>query len=102
MGRPSIRENGHSPRIVFTIPSNPAACQVVAQLLIAPCIKRMRGVEQPDCFPVTVKATLKGDDLQCDKGLLSFHRVNVQFKGGKVRRRYANLPRQSIYDPFRR
>ncbi|GMH73555.1 hypothetical protein TL16_g06225 [Triparma laevis f. inornata] len=81
--RPSIRENGHSPRICFTVPSNAAICPLITQLLISPCIKKMRGVEGADCLPVVTKAVVK-DDLVQNKNLTTLHRVNVKFSGGRL------------------
>ncbi|GMH52597.1 hypothetical protein TrST_g1443 [Triparma strigata] len=81
--RPSIRENGHSPRICFTVPSNAAICPIITQLLIAPCIKKMRGVEGNDCLPVVCKAVVK-DDLAQHKALTVLHRVNVKYSGGRL------------------
>ena len=81
--RPSIRENGHSPRIVFSVPGNQVgSCQAVTRLLVEPCIRRMKGRDSEDCRPKAVQADIEGGWKGGDE--VEVEPCKVTLEGGRI------------------
>lgn len=64
------------PKVIFSLPGNPASALVTYSLFVLPCLRKMGGMEKSSWELPRVKVSL-GEDMKLDPSRPEFHRVSI-------------------------